>query len=92
MERNKPKTTPDNAPEYGDKKAAAQLAQGLTPVPYWAYNPQGKRAAYCKWVQLRPGETVADAAKRLSVPAPEPAWTPELKAKVARLLQAIGQR
>ena len=75
----------------GGKKTTACLAQGLTLVPYWAYNERKERTAYCKWVQLKRGESVADAAKRLSVPAPAPVWTLELKAKVEKLLQEMGR-
>ena len=75
-----------------DNHAAHQLALGLTLVPYWAYNRRGELAPFCKWVMLRPGETVAQAAVRRSVPKPQPVWTPQLKAKVATMLQAIQGR
>ena len=71
MDRNKNKgaATPNDTPHIpGDKKAAARLSEGLTLVPYYAYNERGERCAYCAWVRLQPGESVAQAAGRLSVP------------------------
>ena len=53
----------------GDRKAAARLAQGLTLVPYRAYNERGQRTLYSRWVRLQPGENVARAAQRLSMAA-----------------------
>ena len=69
MDRNKIKgaATPENTPNPGDKKVAARLAQGLTLVPYYAYNKCGARTAYCTWIKLKHGESIADAARRLSV-------------------------
>ena len=73
----------------GNKQAAHYLALGLTLVPYWAYNAHGELAPFCRWVRLRPGETVAQAAVRLSVAKPQPVWTPQLKARVQRMFQAL---
>ena len=47
--------------EPGDPVAAKKLAQGLTLVPYWTYNPEGRRVA-----QVRPGESLSQAAWRLT--------------------------
>lgn len=40
--------------------------QGLTLVPYWGHNEQGQRIACCAWIKLRPGESISEAAGRLS--------------------------
>jgi len=58
-------------PQAGDKKTARRLEMGLTLVPYYAYNERGERCAYCAWVKLQPGESIAQAAQRLSVPPRE---------------------
>ena len=76
----------------GDKKIARRLEQGLTLVPYYARNKRGERCAYCAWVELKHGESIAQAAKRFSEPAPEPQWTPELKANVEKLLREIQEK
>jgi len=81
---------PTQAHKPGDKIAAARLAQGLTLVPYRAYNQRGHLTWYSKWTALKPGETLAQAAVRLSVPPPSPVWTPQLKARVAMWLRAWG--
>ncbi len=70
--------------------ANQKLRQGLTLVPYWAYDERGKLTNYCKWVKLRRGESIAQAAQRLNVTPPEPHWTPELKTKVAQILREIA--
>ena len=57
---------PTLTPPPGDKQVAAKLAQGLTLVPYYARNERGVRTAYCAWIKLRRGESIADAAKRLT--------------------------
>ena len=50
---------------------ATCLQTDLTWVPYQAYNQCGRLAWYSKWVRLQPGETIAQAATRLSVEPPE---------------------
>ncbi len=80
-----------NKPVPGNRKAAQQLAQGLTLVPYRAFNGRGHLTWYCKWAKLQRGESLSQAAVRLSVPPPQPVWTRELKARVARLIQQIAQ-
>lgn len=50
----------------GDPAAAKKQAQGLTLVPYWGHNEQGQRIACCAWIKLRPGESISEAAGRLS--------------------------
>ncbi len=54
------------AHEPGNKKAAARLAQGLTLVPYYARNERGERTAYCAWIKLKHGQSIAQAASRLT--------------------------
>ena len=66
MDRNKQKTTPENTPAPGDQQVAARLAQGLTLVPYYARNERGVRTAYCAWIKLKHGESIAQAASRLT--------------------------
>ncbi len=78
--------------QTADTHAAHQLALGRTLVAYWAYNRRGELAPFCKWVLLRPGESVAQAAERHSVTKPQPVWTPQLKTQVANMLQAIQGR
>lgn len=48
-----------------DSFAARQLARGLTLVPY-RFIKDGVRIPGCQWVRLRPGETLSDAAQRLT--------------------------
>ena len=55
---------PGNEP--ADPAAAKKQAQGLTLVPYWGHNEQGQRIACCAWIKLRPGESISEAAGRLS--------------------------
>ena len=55
-----------DTPKPIDAKTAAHLAQGLTLVPYYAYNEHGERCAYCAWIKLKHGESIAQAASRLS--------------------------
>ena len=50
----------------GDAKTAEKLSQGLTLVPYWGYSPDGRRVACCAWVCLKPGESLSQAASRLT--------------------------
>ena len=52
--------------EAADPAAAKKQAQGLTLVPYWGYNEQGRRVARCAWIKLKPGESLSDAAGRLT--------------------------
>lgn len=79
-------------PTPGNRQAARHLAQGLTLVPYRAYNQRGHLTWYSKWVPLRPGESIAQAAVRLSVAPPSPVWTPPLQAQVATWLRAWGHK
>ena len=65
MPNRKPEQ-PVLTPPPGDKQVAAKLAQGLTLVPYYARNERGVRTACCTWINLRRGESIADAAKRLT--------------------------
>ena len=55
-----------------DSPAHSPAQAGLTLVPYRAYNARGQLTWVSKWVRLLPGETVAQAAVRLSVVPPEP--------------------
>lgn len=77
-------------PSYGDAQTARRLQAGLTLVPYWGHDKDGVRVALCCWDTLRPGETLADAAKRHSIPAPDPVWTPQLLERVAALEEVLG--
>lgn len=54
-----------NGGQRRDTFAARQLAKGLTLVPYWGRSADGHRIPCCAWVRLRPGEGIADAARRL---------------------------
>ena len=56
----------------GKSRTAARLQAGLTLVPYGAYNERGVWAWYCRWVELRPGESISQAAARLSKPPVRP--------------------
>ena len=49
-----------------DSFTARQLAKGLTLVPYWGRSEDGLRIPCSAWVRLRPGESVSDAAHRLT--------------------------
>ena len=49
-----------------DTKTAEKLSQGLTLVPYWGYSADGRRIACCAWVKLRAGESISQAAGRLT--------------------------
>ena len=73
-------------------KAAVCLQAGLTLVPYRAYNERGQLTWFSKWVRLQPGQTVAQAAMRLSVPPPQPTLTPAQQVQVKRLLEEMGLR
>ena len=73
----------------GNRKAAARLAQGLTLVPYRAYNQRGQLTWYSRWVQLKPGETIAQAAVRLSVTPPQPPHTAQLQTKIQQIWREI---
>ncbi len=72
-----------------DERAARELAAGKVLIPYWGKNKEGVRVALSCWDTLRPGETLRDAARRRSVPAPQPEWTAQLKEKVDRILREI---
>ena len=76
----------------GDVHTARRLQAGLTLVPYWGHDKNGVRVPLSCWVTLRPGETVADAAKRLSIPSPEPVWTAQLLSKAQALWQQLLAR
>lgn len=60
-------TAPQPTPAQGaaDPVAARHLAAGLTLVPYWGI-AHGRRIPCCAWVKLRYGESLSDAARRLS--------------------------
>ncbi len=60
-------TTPQPTPAQGTANpvAARHLAAGLTLVPYWGI-ANGRRIPCCAWVKLRPGESISNAARRLS--------------------------
>ena len=49
-----------------DSFTARQLQKGLTLVPYWGRSADGRRIPCSAWVLLRPGESVSDAAHRLT--------------------------
>ena len=63
--------TPNTTPTPADRKTARRLHAGLTLVPYRAYNEQGRLTWYSRWVKLSRGESLSQAATRLSVP-PKP--------------------
>ena len=50
-----------------DTFEARQLAKGLTLVPCWGISKDGRIIPCCKWVRLKPGETLSEAAHRLSL-------------------------
>lgn len=64
MKQNNP-TPPPHAPNAGSPEAR-QLQKGLTRVPYWGRSEDGRRIPCGAWVLLRPGESVSDAAHRLT--------------------------
>jgi len=75
-----------------DLQAARKQSLGLTRVPYWGHDKNGVRVPLSCWVTLRPGETTAQAAQRLSIPSPEPQWTPQLRHKAQALWQQLLAR
>ncbi len=60
------KTDTQTVSAAGDPVAAEKLAQGLTLVPYWGVNETGRRVPLSCWVMLRPGESIGQAARRLT--------------------------
>ena len=54
------------AQEPGCAAAAKKLAQGLTLIPYWGRNAQGQRVPLSCWGTLLPGESISQAAARLT--------------------------
>ena len=59
-------TSAGNKSTPGDEKTAGKLSQGLTLVPYWGVNEAGRRVPLSCWVRLRPGESISQAASRLT--------------------------
>ena len=55
-----------NTSAGADPKVAKRIAEGLTLVPYYGYGPDGRRCPLCQWVKLKPGESVEQAASRLT--------------------------
>ena len=49
-----------------DPATARKLERGLTLVPCWGRSEDGRRIPYSAWVLLRPGESISDAAHRLT--------------------------
>ncbi len=75
-----------------DNPAHSPAQAGLALIPYRAYNERGQLTWFSKWVRLQPGQTVAQAAVRLSVPPPQPTLTPAQQVQVKRLLEEMGLR